>query len=197
MTPRIARTFVGLLLVIAAAFFWKQGNESSSQVASSRVVGKNRVNADIPHVAATSTNATIARAVDGDTLIVRIDGEDAEKKVRLLGVNTPESVDPRRPVECFGKEASRFTASLADGKRARLEEDPQADDLDKYGRLLRNVILEDGTDLNLALVREGYAHAYVSYPQNKKRKTEIKRLQREAQANQRGLWNPKTCEGRK
>ena len=145
----------------------------------------------------TSTNATIIRAVDGDTIIAVMDRGSQEVKIRLLGVNTPESVDPRRTVECFGKEASHFTTSLVLGKRVRLEEDPEADDLDKYGRSLRNVILEDGTDLNLALVREGYGYAYTKFPQNKKRKAEINRLQREAETNKRGLWNPETCAGKK
>ncbi len=142
---------------------------------------------------ATSTNALAIRAVDGDTIEVKIDGEKDNVKVRLLGVNTPESVDPRRPVECFGKEASKHTASLVDGKRVRLEADPQADEVDRYGRLLRNIILEDGTDLNAALVRDGYAHAYLDFPLNKQRKVELKRLETEAMAAQVGLWNPLTC----
>lgn len=150
--------------------------------------------------AATSTvqtNAFVVRAVDGDTIDVKLDGDANAYKVRLLGVNTPESVDPRRGVECFGKEASHFTASLVDGKRVRLEADPLADEVDKYGRLLRNVLLEDGTDFNAKLVQDGFAYAYVSFPQNPKRKTQLKNFQAEAQAAQRGLWNPKTCDGKK
>jgi micrococcal nuclease len=86
---------------------------------------------------------------------------------------------------------------MMDGKRVRLEADPQADEVDKYGRLLRNVILEDGTDFNAKLVADGYAYAYVSFPQNAKRKTQLKNLQAEAQTAQRGLWDPKTCDGKK
>ena len=144
-------------------------------------------------VQSTTTNALAIRAVDGDTVEVKVDGEKDNVKVRLLGVNTPESVDPRRPVECFGKEASKHTASLVDGKRVRLESDPQADEVDRYGRLLRNIILEDGTDLNAELVRNGYAYAYLDFPLNKQRKVELKRLEIEAQAAQVGLWNPLTC----
>jgi micrococcal nuclease len=139
------------------------------------------------------TNAVVTKAVDGDTLHVELDnGEKAT--IRLLGVNTPETVDPRRPVECFGKEASAFTKTLTDGKRVRLEADPQADEVDKYGRLLRNVYLEDGADLNAALVREGYAYAYVDFPQEKARKAELKRLEREAREQGRGLWAEGICE---
>jgi micrococcal nuclease len=142
-------------------------------------------------------NALVVRAVDGDTLVVRVDGETQDARVRLLGVNTPESVDPRRPVQCFGKEASHFTASIVGGKRVRLESDPEADERDKYDRLLRNVILEDGTDFNAKLVADGYAYAYVSLPMNKQRKAELRRLQDEARLAERGLWSPKTCAGLK
>lgn len=143
-------------------------------------------------IASTTTNAFVIRAVDGDTLEAKLDNGQ-EVKVRLLGINTPESVDPRRPVECFGKEASKHTASLAEGRRARLEADPQADEVDRYGRLLRNVVLENGSDLNASLVRDGYAYAYLDYPLNKERKVELARLQDEAKIARRGLWNPETC----
>lgn len=198
---RVLRTTIGLVVALAAAVLWMRSDESNRRASSNQVATEILQDTSSTSIATvtetTTTNAVIIRAVDGDTLMARLDGESRDVKVRLLGVNTPESVDPRRPVQCFGKEASHFTASLADGKRARLEEDVEADDLDKYGRLLRNVILEDGTDLNLALVKEGYAYAYTSFPQNKKRKMEIKRLQEDARLAERGLWNPKTCAGKK
>ena len=145
---------------------------------------------------ATTTNALVIHAVDGDTLTVRRDGDAEDVKVRMLGVDTPETVDPRRPVQCFGKEASAFTASLVDGKRVRLDADPLADEVDKYGRLLRNVVLEDGRDVNALLIQEGYAYAYLSFPLDPVRKTRLKRLQSEAEAAKRGLWSPETCGGR-
>lgn len=143
------------------------------------------------------TNATVIRVADGDTLEAQMDGASSTIKVRFLGVNTPETVDPRRAVECFGKEASAFTKQLLEGKRVLLKEDPQADNIDKYGRSLRNIFLEDGTDVNALLVRDGYAYAYVSFPQDKRRKAELKRLQEEAKLAKRGLWNPSTCDGMK
>lgn len=146
---------------------------------------------------ATSTNAIVVSVVDGDTIEAREDGKETVEKIRLLGVNTPETVDPRRPVECFGKEASSFTKKLMEGKRIRLASDPEADEVDKYDRLLRNIILEDGTDVNALLVREGYAYAYVSFPQNRARKAELKKLQEDAKLHARGLWNPTTCNGQK
>lgn len=146
------------------------------------------------HVA-TTTNALVIRATDGDTLVVRLDGETEERRVRMLGINTPETVDPRKPVECFGKEASARMHELVDGKRVLLAEDPQADEHDKYDRILRNVFLADGTDVNAAMVRDGYAYAYLSFPLDPLRKRELKLLQEDAKLARRGLWNPNTCTG--
>lgn len=143
---------------------------------------------------ATTTNAVITRTVDGDTVEAKLDTGE-EVKVRLLGINAPESVDPRRPVECFGKEASKYMEGLVEGKRVSLEADLQADDVDKYGRLLRNIVLGDGTDVNALMVRDGYAYAYIDFPLNKNRKAMLLRLEQEARAAERGLWNPETCAG--
>lgn len=143
-----------------------------------------------------STNAQLVRVVDGDTLVVRMDGESVDAKVRLLGIDTPEVVDPRKPVQCFGKEASAHMHQLVDGKRIRLDSDPQADERDKYGRLLRNVFLEDGTDANALMVKDGYAYAYLSFPLSPSRKVQLKQLQLEAQAAKRGLWSTGTCNGK-
>lgn len=143
------------------------------------------------------TNAMVVRVVDGDTIDVRMDGEDHDEKVRFLGINTPETVDPRRAMQCFGKQASNFTKELLTGKRVRLDPDSQADERDKYHRLLRNIVLPDGTDVNASLVRSGYAYAYVSFPLNKERKKQLLRLQSEAEAMKRGLWADETCAGQK
>ncbi len=151
----------------------------------------------LPAAASTSTNAFVIRAVDGDTLLVRFDGETEESRIRLLGINTPETVDPRKPVECFGKEASKHMHELVDGKRIRLDADPQADERDKYDRLLRNVFLDDGSDVNAAMVKDGYAYAYLSFPLTASRKRELKKLEEDARIAGRGLWNPNTCNGKK
>ncbi len=149
----------------------------------------------VPWPTSVSSTAMIVRVIDGDTVEARLDTEARLVKIRLLGINTPESVDPRRPVQCFGKEASTFLRALVEGKRVALLEDPQADDRDKYGRLLRNLVMEEGTDVNATLVANGYAQAYLSFPLMKVRKTQITVLQEEAKAASRGLWNPTTCNG--
>ncbi|MCC7522793.1 thermonuclease family protein [Candidatus Uhrbacteria bacterium] len=151
---------------------------------------------EVVRQAATSTNAVITRVVDGDTVEARLDTGD-EATVRLLGINTPETVDPRRPVECFGKEASNYMKQMVDGQRVRLDADTQADDIDKYGRLLRNIVLDDGTDINARMVRDGYAYAYIDFPLNKNRKAELVRLEEEARTAERGLWSQETCAGAK
>ncbi len=142
-------------------------------------------------------NAFVVRVVDGDTIDVRFDGVSTTQKIRLLGVNTPETVDPRRVVQCFGKQASSFMKALLTEKHIRLDADPEADERDKYDRLLRNIVLPDGTDVNASLVGSGYAYAYVSFPQNKQRKKQLTRLQEEAKTAKRGLWAEGTCAGEK
>jgi micrococcal nuclease len=122
--------------------------------------------------------------VDGDTLRIGVGG--AEETVRLIGVDTPETVDPRRPVERFGKEASEFTRRLAEGKRVELREEIGGRNRDRYGRLLRYVYLEDGTLVNAEIIRRGYGHAYVRFPFSKM--DEFLALQRQAREQGRGLW---------
>lgn len=154
-----------------------------------------RIDAVLPEDAV-DTNATVVRVIDGDTIIADVDGI-GQATIRLLGVNTPETVDPRKPVECFGNEASAFTRrTLAEGLRVFLAADPRADEVDKYGRLLRNIILGDGTDVNAMLIREGYAYAYTSFPLTPERKRELTMLQDEARELERGLWSPDACGAR-
>ncbi len=139
-----------------------------------------------PATIATVEEGVVVRAVDGDTLVVRIDGREA--RVRLLGVDTPESVHPRQPVQRFGKEAAAFTRRMAEGKTVRLRDDPSNTNQDRYGRLLRYVFLPDGTLLNAAIIVEGYGHAYTRYPFE--RMEEFRALERQAREKERGLWAP-------
>lgn len=130
--------------------------------------------------------ATVKRVVDGDTLVVAIGAQ--EERVRLIGVDTPESVDPRRPVECFGKEASAFTASLVpEGTVVYLVRDVEA--RDRYDRLLAYVYRDDD-DLfvNAELVRQGYALP-LTIPPNVAHSAELVALAAEAREAGRGLWS--------
>ena len=143
--------------------------------------------------AAVEANAEVTRVVDGDTLVALLDNGETWT-VRLLGIDTPETVDPRKAVECFGKEASQTLTDLVDGTRVYLEADMEADEKDRYGRLLRNVYLSDGTDVNALLVANGYAHALTSFPLNAERKVELRALESEAREAERGLWALDACQ---
>ncbi len=131
----------------------------------------------------------VVRAVDGDT----IELEDG-RKVRYIGINAPETVDPRRRVECFGKEASVFNRDLVEGKRVRLERD--ISETDVYGRMLRFVYLEEGIFVNEILVREGYAYASAYAPDVARKKLFLE-AEKSARESHRGLWSSDTCDGKK
>jgi len=132
--------------------------------------------------------ATVVRVVDGDTIRVSIEGQ--EYRVRYIGIDTPETVDPRRPVQCFGQEASERNRQLVEGKTVSLEKD--VSDVDGFGRLLRYVWVE-GQMVNAALVEEGYALAS-TYPPDVKNAELFASLQAEARDAARGLWGA-GCEG--
>lgn len=134
-------------------------------------------------------NTSVKRVIDGDT--VELANGD---KVRYIGVNAPESVDPRKKIECFGKEAAQFNRNLVEGKVVRLERD--ISERDKYGRLLRFVYLEDGTFVNELLVREGYA-SVMTYPPDVSKKDIFYVAEQEARNGKKGLWDEKTCNGKK
>jgi micrococcal nuclease len=126
----------------------------------------------------------VTQVIDGDTIEVRLDGR--LERVRLLGIDTPETHDPRKPVQCFGEVAAAHAAKLLDGQNVRLEPDPLNSDRDKYRRLLRYVYLPDGTLVNAALIRDGYAFAYTVFPLT--RLEEFRALEAEARTAGRGLW---------
>jgi micrococcal nuclease len=131
----------------------------------------------------------IVRVVDGDTVVARLPGGD--ENVRLIGIDTPETVDPRKPVQCFGKEASaRTKALLPPGTAIRLERDVEA--RDRYGRLLAYVYrAEDGTFVNLALAQEGYAQP-LTIPPNVAYASQFSAAAAGARTAGRGLWG--TCQ---
>jgi micrococcal nuclease len=130
----------------------------------------------------------VVRVVDGDTIVVEIDGK--AERVRLVGVDTPETVHPRKPVERFGREASDFTHKQLDGEKVFLVYDRNnaaKRHRDRYGRLLAYVYRErDKLDLCAELVKQGYAHAYLKYPSE--RGEEFLVYQRQAREAKRGLW---------
>ncbi|TSC55764.1 MAG: micrococcal nuclease [Parcubacteria group bacterium Gr01-1014_18] len=130
----------------------------------------------------------VTRVVDGDTIHVMLEGKD--ETIRFIGINTPETKDPRKKIECFGTEASAFAKSFLEGQRVRLEADSTQEDRDKYGRLLRYVYLEDGTLVNEILIREGYAHEY-TYKIPYRFVDQFNNAEALAEKDKKGLWGEK------
>jgi len=137
-------------------------------------------------------SAAVARVIDGDTVDVTLDRQTV--RVRLIGIDTPETVDPRKPIECFGREASAKAHELLDGQIVFLEEDSSQDSVDRYGRALRYVWLSDGRLFNLEMVAQGYAFEY-TYDLPYKYQAQFKQAERDAREQQRGLWAPSACNG--
>ncbi len=128
----------------------------------------------------------ITEVFDGDTIAVDMLG--TSEKVRMIGVDTPETVDPRKVVQCFGPEASSYTHShLRPGVRVRLVADPLSTNRDRYNRLLRYVYLDDGTLYNQKLLELGYAKAYTGFPFSKMET--FNGVQVAAQTNKAGMWS--------
>jgi micrococcal nuclease len=132
-----------------------------------------------------ASEGTVERVVDGDTIHVRLGGRS--ETVRYIGVDTPESVRPGTPVQCFAKAASSANERLVAGRRVRVEVGEEA--RDRYGRLLAYVRrASDGAMVNAALVRDGYART-LTIPPNDRYARRFSELQREARRAGRGLWS--------
>lgn len=210
--------FISLLFIISA-YAW-QSNQSTtkttsptpvnattsqSQVANDSIADLDQTesvsNLDLATEPASinSDPATISefypviRVIDGDTL--EINYEDKPTKVRLIGVNTPETVDPRRKVECFGREASNYAKATLSKQSVRLEFDPSQGERDKYQRLLAYLYLSDGTLFNLTLIKDGYAYEY-TYKTPYLHQARFQTAQALAQDQQLGLWSETNCPAR-
>lgn len=158
-----------LLLVAVALLLWRGPGESPEDAGDSGAAGPVAV-------------AEVLRVVDGDTIEVSLDG--ARERVRYIGVDTPESVVPGEPVECFGRRAAAFNERLVAEGRVELRFDRER--RDRYGRLLAYV-RASGRDVNAELVRRGLART-LTIPPNDSRAEQLARLERDAASAGRGLW---------
>ena len=131
-----------------------------------------------------SNTFKVLKIVDGDTFYID-DGTEKGISVRLIGVDTPETKHPRKPVEHYGKEATAFLTALIENKTVRLEYDIEK--YDRYKRLLAYVYVDDSTFVNAKLVEEGYARI-ATFPPNVKHAELFLRLEQEARKFNRGLW---------
>lgn len=135
-------------------------------------------------------SARVIKTIDGDT--VNIDMDKKTWSVRLIGLDAPEAHDPRKPVQCFAKEATNRLKDILDGKMIFLEADSTQGDKDKYNRLLRYLFLEDGTNINELMLSEGFAHEY-TYNLPYKYRDDFKQAEIEARESKRGLWADGAC----
>ncbi len=184
------KLLLGLSLVIlflGIGFLWfglkpetsEQPFPSSTPIVESTLVATDSATQDLA-----GKRVKVIKVVDGDTIVV-----SDNVTVRLIGIDTPETVDPRRPVQCFGKEASNKLKSLLSEKEIVLQKD--VSETDKYRRLLRYIFLPlpDGQILfvNDYMVREGFAKV-LTYPPDVKYNEQFRQAEREAREIGRGLW---------
>ncbi|MCA9349711.1 thermonuclease family protein [Candidatus Saccharibacteria bacterium] len=164
---KLARVLLGLVVLIGFVWFKNQSSLSSQQV-------------------------TVLKVIDGDTIEVSLNGR--EQRVRLIGVDTPETKDPRLVVQCFGTEASQYSKNKLEGKQITLESDPYVAHYDKYQRLLAYVYL-DGKNFNQELIEQGYAHEYTYDNQLYLYQADFKLSEELARFKNQGFWNEQTCGG--
>ncbi len=167
-----------VVVVVAVVGFAAATREADSAIDSS---------AD-PTPAPASAEHQVTSIVDGDTLHVRVGGQDAT--VRVVGIDAPETS------ECWGAQATEAAAALLTGTRVQLIADPSQADTDRYGRLLRYVLLPDGTDLGTRMITDGNAYEY-TYDAPYDNQDAYRSAQAASEADGRGLWSAGSCRGRR
>lgn len=156
---------------------------NSSILKQSKVIQRSSIGS---HAFSVKETAKVLRVVDGDTIKVLI--QDKEDTVRLIGIDAPETADPGKPAQCFGKEASDRAREVLMNKTIILESDSTQGDRDEYGRLLRYVFLQDGTNFDRFMVSEGYAREYTFKNNIYKYQPEFIQAQQKAREENKGLW---------
>ncbi len=227
MSPRIRKIIFIIAVVLLGISGQQMSSESSPAKASkashspSQAQLSNRETA-AAYIALMSTEPDhlydVVRTVDGDTIVVKASvtvsasstasaaatAGEKEITVRLLGIDTPETVDPRKAVQCFGKEVSAKTKELLAPHtpsssspvvlvKVRLAGDPSQTTTDKYNRLLAYVYrASDGLFINKYLIEQGYAHEY-TYDVPYAHRDEFRLAERQAREAGQGLWSPQAC----
>ena len=146
-----------------------------------------------PQIPVAAFAASVVRVVDGDTFLARV-GSGPDVRVRIIGVDTPETVKPDTAVRCYGPQASAFTKHLLPAGTIVRAAHESGGDVDRYGRQLWDVWLPDGRFLESVLAASGAARAY-PYPPQTDHASLIAELAARARQSQRGLWGP-PCNGR-
>lgn len=167
---KLLKLGIGLLIVGSGAFAQQKGWVQQAKVTVQQVQ---------------PGTYKVMEFVDGDTIAVDMNGK--KETLRFIGVDTPETHDPRKAVQCFGMAAAAFTKSLIGTNNVRLEVDPLSTNRDRYNRLLRYIYLPDGRLVNAEIIKQGYGFAYTGFPFTKS--DEFLKYQTEAREQSRGLWN--------
>jgi len=207
----IKSILIGVALILVIIFLGREPRKENNQLASigeiQKIVSEKIIETqevvsekviESPQIEENKTKETnkifysVVKVVDGDTLALNIDGQN--QTLRLIGIDTPETVDPRKPVQCFGVEASNKAKEILTGQKVRIEKDSTQGELDKYNRLLAYVFLEDGTNFNKMMIEQGYAYEY-TYDLPYKYQKEFKLSEQTAREQGRGLWAKDTCNG--
>lgn len=164
---------IGIIIILARQYEWKRTIQAPPDIAG---------------------QATLVRVVDGDTLIVDLDG--VEERIRIIGIDTPESVKPNTPVQCFAKEATaHLTEILGQNEILTIETDPTQDTRDTYDRMLAHVFIGK-ENIAEVMIADGYAYEY-TYDKPYIYQNKYKNAQSEARSAERGLWSPDTCSGQR
>ena len=194
-----------IILFLGFTFIVKKADSPSTSPNTSKLQGQTKQNVagvqTDPSTPTTDTRqpsqtrleqAILIKVIDGDTISVSINGRS--EIVRVIGIDTPEVVDTRKTVECFGKEASGFaTVTLQDNKTLFLESDPTQGDRDKYQRLLRYVWIDGGkVDFGKLMIDGGYASEY-TYDLPYKHQKSYKEAEKVAREAKKGLWADDAC----
>lgn len=181
---------VALFIIVASMLLSPEGREELRTIVGEYSQETLGISTPLPSELAEG-EAYVTKVVDGDTIKVLLPSGETET-VRLIGINTPETKDPRRPVECFGKEASAKAQELMEEKIITLEEDKSQGDRDRYGRLLRYVFNQDSSNINQQLIKEGYAYEY-TYNNPYRYQEDFQEAERQAQEGEKGLWGEDEC----
>lgn len=186
---------IGVLFILIGFILGKssvqkvQNNKQENQAPSSSI-------SQAPFVTQSTSKTQVnqlyraVKVIDGDTIQVDINGKT--ETLRLIGIDAPEAGDSRSLVSCFGNEATNKAKEILNGKSVRLESDSTQGERDKYGRLLRYVFLENGTNFNNLMISQGFAHEY-TYRVPYKYQTEFKQAERQAREKKLGLWADDVC----
>jgi micrococcal nuclease len=167
--------FIAILVVIFVLL-----NDSSLK--QNEVTKQSSINQKL----STKEAAKVLKVIDGDTIKVSLNNR--EDTVRLIGIDSPEILDKNKTVQCFGKEASDKAKEILNGKTIILESDPTQGERDEYGRLLRYVFLEDGTNFDKFMISEGYAREYTFKGNSYKYQSEFIQAEKKAKGLNKGLW---------